>query len=301
MSAVGIDIGGTKIETRVFGPDWAETGRQRCATPRDYDGLVAAVADQVAWAQEAAGAPCPVGVGAAGLVNQKTGLALTANLVASGKPFPADIAARAGRPIVYVNDCRALALSEAVFGVGKGHGTVMSLNLGTGVAGGLVVRGTLLEGPTSTGGEYGHMPAPAHLISGFGLPIFDCGCGRKGCIETYISGRGLVRLARHLTGREVTTHDIADARHGEMAPVWSTWCALTAELIVQLTLTDDPDLIVLGGGLSRIDGVVADLTRAADAAQIGDFGIPKLVLAEGGDASGARGAAYAAWQEAQNA
>lgn len=297
MTAIGIDLGGTKIETQVFDDTWCVVARQRCDTPRDYDALVRTMSDQIKWGETQAGQAAPVGIGAAGLVNPVDGLALTANLVATGKPFPTDIATAAGRRVTYINDCRALALSEAVFGQGRGHRTVMALILGTGVGGGICVDQHLLQGPTHTGGEFGHTSAPAHLVAQHALPVMQCGCGRMGCIETYIAGPGLARLAKHLTGQDVTPPQIAAQRHGTMAQVWDIWCALTADLVHTLTLTADPDVIVLGGGLSQIDGVTDDLAKAARHAQLPGFASPPLVVAEGGGTSGARGAAYAAWQE----
>lgn len=298
MTVAGIDLGGTKCEVRLFDAEWNEVARYREPTPKTYDALVQTVANQVAWAEAESGEKLPVGIGAAGLINPQTGLALTANLPATDKPFPADICDAAGRPITYVNDCRAMALSEAVFGAGKGQNIVMSLILGTGIGGGIVVNQSLLQGPTLTGGEFGHTSAPAHIVSRHNLPIRCCGCGRLGCIETYVAGPGLAALAETLTGQEVTPPEIAARRHDDMAEVWDVWCTLTAEMIHSLTLTADPDVIVLGGGLSQIDGVIQDLSVAAQKAQIGDFSTARLTLAQGGDSSGARGAAYAAWQEA---
>lgn len=296
MTAIGIDLGGTKIEAQVFDATWAVIARKRCDTPQDYDALVAAVGALVRWADDVTKGTPPVGIAAAGLVNPQTGLALTANLNATGRPLPGDIEQAIGRSCTYLNDCRALALSEAVFGQGQGHGTVAALTLGTGIGGGIAMDGALRSGPTLTGGEIGHTSAPAHLIARHDLPVWRCGCGRMGCIETYIAGPGLAAIAAHLTGLTVTPRLIAAQRHAAMKEVWGIWCDLTADLILTLTLTVDPDLIVLGGGLSRIDGVVDDLTAAAAGAQMGDFGMPRLVLAAGGETSGARGAAYAAWQ-----
>jgi predicted NBD/HSP70 family sugar kinase len=296
MTAAGIDIGGTKIEVQLFDDNWLEVARHRTATPADYNSLVQAVAGQVAWADAQAGGSVPVGIGAAGLVNPVTGLALTANLAATGRPFPSDINTAAGRDIVYLNDCRAMALSEAVFGAGQDHRVVMSLVLGTGVGGGMAVDKMILAGPTLTGGEFGHMSAPAHLVALHDLPIYQCGCRRMGCIETYISGPSLVRLAKHMTGLDVTPPQIADRRATDLATVWAVWCDLVGDLLLRLTLTTDPDVIVLGGGLSQIEGIVDDLMHATRAMQIGDFGVAPLALAQGGDTSGARGAAYAAWQ-----
>lgn len=296
MTAIGIDLGGTKIEAQVFDDAWSVVARRRVATPQTYAALVAALAALIGWAEDQAGGKVPVGIGAAGLINPTTGLALTSNLAATGQPLPADIAHVAGRPVTYLNDCRALALSEAVFGQGQGLRTVIALILGTGVGGGIAVNGAILEGPTMTGGEFGHTSAPAHVVAAYNLPIWLCGCGRRGCIETYIAGPGVVRLAKHMTGQDVTPPDIVARRRGDMEPVWQVWCDLVADLLHGLTLTVDPDLIVLGGGLSRIEGLADDLRKAARCAQIGDFGVAPLVLAQGGDTSGARGAAYAAWR-----
>lgn len=300
MTVAGLDIGGTKIEVQVFDERWAEVARNRVPTPQNYEDLVRAVAAQIAWAEAEAGQVSAVGVGAAGLVNPANGLALTANLVASGHPFPADIEAMSGRNITYLNDCRALALSEAVFGAGQGHHTVMALIIGTGIGGGVAVGGALPAGPTTLGGEFGHTAAPAQIVSDHGLPIFECGCGRRGCIETYVAGPGLERLALHLTGHRASARDIAADRDGAFKDVWTLWCQLAAELVHTLTLVADPDVIVLGGGLSSVPGVTEDLMAAARSVQISGFGVPPILPAEGGDASGARGAAYAAWKAAQN-
>ncbi|MBW6507575.1 MAG: ROK family protein [Rhodobacteraceae bacterium] len=300
MAAAGIDLGGTKCEVQLFSPDWRLVDKRRDPTPGDYDAMVAMLVAQLAWARERAGGPVPVGVGAAGLV-RADGNAATANLPATGRPLPADIAAAAGHPITYVNDCRALALSESVFGAGRGYGTVVSLILGTGVGGGVAFAGKLRHGPVGTGGEFGHTAASAAVVVAHGLPIRRCGCGRLGCVEPYISGPGLARLAQDLTGRQMSPETIAalKASDADASRVWSVWCELTAELLLTLVQTIDPDIIVLGGGLSRVPGVAGDLGAALRRTQIAGFGAPPIVLAEGGDASGARGAALAAMHEAK--
>ncbi len=300
MIAAGIDLGGTKIEAQVFAPDWTVADRRRIDTPRDYPALVAAMAEQIAWARDAAGAGIPVGIAAAGLVNPDTGHAYTANLPATGHPFPADIAAAAGQPVTYVNDCRALALSEAAFGAGRGRNPVVGLILGTGIGGGVVVNGALLPGHSLTGGEFGHFAASAAVVAAHGLPVHRCGCGRLGCTETYIAGPGLARLAQALTARDLTPQEIAALKDTDpqVARVWAVWCEIVAEMLVTLTFTIDPEIVVLGGGLSKIAGVADDLTTALARAQLPGFRIPTLAIAQGGDASGARGAAFAATQEA---
>ena len=297
MIAAGIDLGGTKIEAQLFDADWSLVDRRRIDTPRDYPALVAAMADQIAWI-ETHGPRLPVGISAAGLVNPATGLALTANLAATGKPFPADIAQAAGRPVTYINDCRALTLSEAVFGAAKGQSPAVGLILGTGIGGGVAIDGRLVPGPSGTGGEFGHFALPAAPILIHGLPVPACGCGRVGCTETLIAGPGLTRIALHLTGQPLTPPEIA-ARRNEpaVARVFAVWAELLAELLKTITLVIDPACIVLGGGLSQIAGLIPALDAALKATQLPGFTTPRLLLAEGGDASGARGAAYAAHQE----
>lgn len=297
MIAGGIDLGGTKIEAQVFAADWSVAVRRRIETPKDYNGLIDAMANQIAWIEAQAGA-VPVGIAAAGLVNPATGLALTANLPATGKPFPADIVAAAGRRITYVNDCRALTLSEAVFGAAQGASPAIGLIIGTGIGGGVAVNGRLVEGPATLGGEFGHFALAAAPMLAHGLPVLPCGCGRVGCTETLISGPGLSRIVMHKTGRRMTPPEVVAARKTDtdIAECWNIWCELVAEMLLTLSLTVDPACIVLGGGLSQAEGVIPDLTAALQRAQLAGFVIPSLRLAEGGDASGARGAAYAAVQ-----
>ncbi|MEP3297335.1 MAG: ROK family protein [Pseudoruegeria sp.] len=298
MKVSGIDLGGTKMELQLFDEDWKVVAKERRPTPNTYGALVTGLVDLIAWGDEAAGGTVPVGIGAAGLLNPQTGLVLTANLCASGQPLPGDVATAIGRDITYINDCRALALSEAVFGAGQGHHSVMSLILGTGVGGGSVVGGELLQGPTLTGGEFGHTSAPAHLLAKYNLPLLPCGCGRQACVECYISGPGMEQIAKVITGKTMTAPTIAALKHtdAQAQKVWEIWCDLTADLILSMTLTADPDVIVIGGGLSKIEGICDILHKATATAQIGDFGAPPILLAQGGDASGARGAAYAAVQ-----
>jgi N-acetylglucosamine kinase len=251
----------------------------------------------IGWISERAGrADIPIGISAAGLVNPDSGLAYTANLCATGHPFPADIERASGRNVTYVNDCRALTLSEAIFGAGRGASPVAGLILGTGVGGGASVGGRLIAGKARVGGEFGHMPAPAHLVVRHGLAVVTCGCGRQGCLETYIAGPGLTRMALAMTGRSLTPPEIAAKRSDDpdIARVWAVWCEFVAELLMTLTFTFDPEVVVLGGGLSKIEGLADDLSRALKAAQLPGFSIPRIVPAEAGDASGARGAAYAA-------
>ncbi len=300
--SAGIDLGGTKIEAQVFAPDWSLAARQRWPTPRDYPALVAAMADAIRWC-ESHGANLPIGISAAGLIHPQTGLALTSNLSATGKPFPQDIAAAAGRKIAWINDCRALTLSEATLGAAKDADPAVGLILGTGVAGGVVTGGKLLPSPAATGGEFGHFPLAAAPVVAHNLPILTCGCGRQGCAETYLSAPGLARIATRLTGATHAPETIVEGRGTTpcFAMAWGIWLDLATEFLVTLCLTIDPEVIVIGGGLSRAPGLTDDLTRRLSRAALGGFPIPAIRLAEGGDASGARGAALHAATEAAHA
>lgn len=301
MIAAGIDLGGTKIEAQVFAPDWTLLARNRWPTPKAYPALVSAMADAIRWVETHGQAP--IGISAAGLINPATGLALTSNLSATGKPFPADIARAAGRPIAWINDCRALTLSEATLGAAKHADPAVGLILGTGVAGGVVTGGHLLPSPAATGGEFGHFPLAAAPIVTHTLPILTCGCGRQGCVETYLSAPGLARIAAHLTGAQHPPETIVADRSTTpaFAKAWDIWLDLAAEFLVTLCFTLDPEVIVIGGGLSRAPGLTDDLTRRLTQATLKSFPIPAIRLAEGGDASGARGAALHALNEAVHA
>ena len=301
MIAAGIDIGGTKIEAQVFDAEWRQVARHRATTPGQYPDFLDAIAEMANWVEGRAGR-IPIGLGSAGLVNSETGMAQTANLPATGHRLVADVAAKVGRGLPFINDCRALTLSEAVFGAGRGADPVVGLILGTGVGGGVAVNGQLLPGPRDLGGEFGHVPAPAHIVVRENLPLVTCGCGRAGCVETLISGPGLGRIAVAKTGTRLTPEEITARRAGEtdIAAVWAIWCALVADLLMTITLTIDPEVIVVGGGLSRIDGLTDDLTKALKTTQFQGYSVPAIRLAQGGDASGARGAALHAWREAQN-
>jgi predicted NBD/HSP70 family sugar kinase len=295
--AIGIDLGGTKVEAQVFDENWLVVDKRRIATPGDYSGVVGAVADQIAWAIQNAGDSVPIGISAAGLVSPVTGKALTANLPATGRPLPSDIAAAADRAVTYINDCRALTLSEAIFGVAKGLRSVAGLVIGTGVGGGFALNGRLAEGPARVGGEFGHLPGDAAIYARHDLPVLTCGCGRHGCVETYLAGPGMARLAAHVGLRTITPEEIAARRSdaGLEYRAWNIWMELLVSLVRTISLTCGPDAIVIAGGISKIDGLADDLaTRASEDAWDG-FPPPQFLIAEGGDASGARGAAYAAW------
>ena len=302
MSFVGgIDLGGTKIEARLFDQDWHVLQTRRILTPTDdYSNLLDGLADQIAWLRAEASAPLlPIGVGAPGLVNPTTGLALTANLPASGRPLPKDLAARVGQSIPFINDCRAFALSEAVFGAGKDDRAVAGLVIGTGVAGGMVVDKLPLPTLNGMGGEIGHVPIPYPVMKRLDLPERVCGCGRTACFETVLAGPGLSALAVHMTGAQLTGEGFAKLiRSGDRdaRAIYATWLDVATALIDMIMMTYDPDRIVLGGGLSLLPDLTDELSKRTKAQALPGTIVPALSLAEGGDSSGARGAAWFARQ-----
>jgi len=300
MLALGIDLGGTKIAGQIFDPDWNVVASRRIATPDSYEKLLADMAGLCQWADDQAGIALPVGLGVAGLLHPQTGLLTAANHVADGQPLPADITRAAGRAVTFLNDGQALALSEAKFGAGQGHSVVLSLVIGTGVSAAIVDGGVLRQGHSATLGEIGHIAAPAHVLAASDLPLVRCGCGAVGCTETLLSGAGLTRIDNATSGhsRSPETLVVARATDPDAAKAWDIWCALAGDLLRTLTRTVDADCIVLGGGLSQVPGIAEDVMRAARLVQFAGFDVAPVKIATGGDASGARGAAYAAVQAA---
>lgn len=302
--AGGIDLGGTKIEACLFDADWQPISRDRIPTPtQDYGQMIAEVAAMAQAMRHAAGDPAlPIGVGMPGVVNPDTGAANTANLPATGKPLHRDLRAAIGGPVSLGNDCRFFALSEAVFGAAKDAATMYGLIIGTGIAGGYAAAGRLLHTLGGVAGELGHVGLPASVIAALDLPVIDCGCGRRGCYETLAAGPGLTRIFAHLTGKTAAPTEIfAAAGSGTEGPgparAIAIWHDILGEMLASLQLMYDPEVIVLGGGLSKVPGLLQDLAPKLAAATLANTRPPALVLAEFGDASGVRGAAFAAWQD----
>lgn len=300
--AGGIDVGGTKIEARLFSDNWDDLAKRRIDTPQDnYENLLDAIGEQFRWLEKTANDnSVPIGVGVPGLVDRKTGCASIANLPAGGRDIRGDFSRQVGRQVWFENDCRAFALSEARLGAGRPYDTVLGLVLGTGVAAGFVAQGRLLSGRNGAAGELGHLPIPARIAQTHELPILECGCGRMGCYETLMSGPGLVRLAKSKSGQTMTPANIAEraiSGTGPESDIMDVWVELTVSLIQTAMLMVDPDCIVLGGGLSNINGIETRLAKALPTGLLTGLAVPPIVLAQGGDSSGARGAALVAHTE----
>lgn len=293
----GIDVGGSKIESVLFDAGFNRLSEVRVTVRKEnYDALLDQIVEQVEWLSQQAGQELPIGIGLPGIAMGPDGLAFTANLPATGRPLVGDIRRRAGRPLSFINDCKAFALSEARGGAGMGHATVFGLILGTGIGGGLVRDGELAQGLNGLAGEVGHIGIPNELMHELGLPVLACGCGRSGCFETLASGPGLARIARMTTGLDLSAEEVATRATYDAAAAYTLdlWTKLLAELLYILQLTCDPDVVVLGGGMSRIADLVPRLQRAFESRAMENTKPARIEVARFGDDSGVRGAAILA-------
>jgi len=294
MIRIGVDLGGTKMEIAALDESGAELLRRRAPAPRgSYAEAIEAIAQFVLEAEREAGAHGTVGIGTPGAVSRGSGVLKNAYASAlNGKPVKPDLERRLGREVRFANDANCFALSEATDGAAKGAQLVFGVILGTGVGGGVVADGRAIEGVNSIAGEWGHnalpWPAPGEL------PGPRCACGREGCIEAFLSGPGLARDHLLATGEAREPADIAArAESGDRG------CALTldryeerlARALASVINLLDPEVIVLGGGLSRIERLVRNVPARWTRHVYSDSVVTRLVKAAHGDASGVRGAA----------
>ena len=285
---IGIDIGGTKIEGVVLDADANELARRRVATPTgDYDGTVRAVADLIA--ELAAEVDYPddghVGVGIPGAISPLTGLVKNANSTCLiGRRLGNDLQAASGRPVRLANDADCFAMSEATDGAGAGHGVVFGVILGTGVGGGIVVNGRLLSGRNAIAGEWGHNPLPWPQADE--LPGRRCYCGKRGCIETFLSGPGLAADHRAATGDDRSAAEIAGS--ADAADALNRYHHRLARALAGVINILDPDIIVLGGGLSNIASLYTQTPKLWQQWIFSDHCETPLAPNKHGDSSGVR-------------
>ena len=302
--AIGVDLGGTKIEAIVLGRDGHSRWRERVPTPAgDYRATLAAVAALVARAEAELGlANCSVGIGTPGTATA-AGLIKNANSTClNGQPLQRDLAAVLGRPVRIANDANCLALSEATDGAAAGAALSFSVILGTGVGAGIVANGRLLSGPNGLAGEWGHNPLP--WANADELPGPLCFCGRRGCAETWLSGPALTRDHAAHTGAALTAQQIAERAAGGDRGCEATlqrYASRLARGLAQVVNVLDPDVIVLAGGVSRIERLLVDVPQLwAEFVFSGGLKDPvrtRLMPSLHGDSSGVRGAAWL-WREA---
>lgn len=291
---IGIDLGGTKIEILVLAPDGTERHRERIPTPGSYPACLEALAGLVGRAEAAIGTPATVGLGIPGVTEPETGLVKNANsqwLI--GRPLHADLEQRLERPVRIMNDANCFAISEAADGAGAGAQSVFGVILGTGVGGGIVIEGRPLEGANLIAGEWGHTPLPWLTADEFPGP--ECGCGKRGCIEAFLAGPAFERAweARHGAGRS-SREIVAAAERGEQDAVnaLERYADQLGRALAGVTNLLDPEVIVLGGGMSNIPGL-ADRARPSFVAHVfSDIVRTRIVRNRHGDSSGVRGAAW---------
>lgn len=301
---IGIDLGGSKIEGIVLDEDGRERVRLRRPTPAgDYPQTVAAIAALIGRLERRVGAPVAhIGVGIPGAISAATGLVKNANSTwIIGRPLDRDLAAAVGRPVRVANDANCFAVSEAADGAGAGQAVVFGVILGTGVGGGIVVRGRVLVGANAIAGEWGHNPLP--WADEAERPGHPCYCGRQGCIETFLSGPALARDYRAASGGTASSAEIAaraEAGEAEADAALERYEQRLARALASVINVLDPEIIVLGGGLSNVARLYRTVPRLWQQWVFSDRVDTPLVANRHGDASGVRGAAWL-WRPGESA
>jgi fructokinase len=295
MFRIGVDLGGTKIEAIALASDGSIPVRLRLSTPRhDYPGTLSAIAELVRDVETAIGQRASVGIGMPGALSPATGLVKNANSTwLNGQPLARDLSARLSRPLRFANDANCFALSEASDGAAAGAACVFGVIIGTGTGGGVVIDGRALTGVNAIAGEWGHNPLP--WPSDSELPGPACYCGHRGCIETFLSGPGLSRDHERATGLALVPAEIArraDSGDADASATFGRYEDRMARALAGIINVIDPDVIVLGGGLSNVarlyDTVPARWARYVFSDRVDT----RLVPPRHGDSSGARGAAW---------
>lgn len=288
---LGVDLGGTKIEIAALDGTGTARLRRRVAAPGDYAGTIAAIAGLVEGAEAEIGTRASLGLGIPGSENPTTRLIRGANSThLNGRPLGADLEARLGRPVRLSNDANCLAMSEAADGAGAGFGSVFAVILGTGVGGGLVVGGRIVEGRNRVAGEWGHNPLPWMTAAEFPGPA--CWCGQRGCIESFLCGPALAAEADGPGARDASGLPAraagGDARAKGALDRHTDRLARALAGVVNLV---DPEAIVLGGGLSNMDHLYESLPRLIPRHVFSDAFSTPVLRAHHGDSSGVFGAA----------
>ncbi len=292
---IGIDLGGTKIEIIALGADHQVRARHRTETPRnDYAGTLRAIGGLVAKVESETGERSTVGVGTPGSLSPFSGRMRNANSVwLNGKRLDVDLIEVLDRPVRLANDADCFALSEAVDGAGREAHTVFGVIVGTGTGGGIVVNGRLLSGPNRIAGEWGHNPLPWPRHEEYPGP--PCYCGKQGCIETFLSGPGLAADLLRATGRDLTPQQIvaaAEAHDPEAEAVLKRYEDRMARALAGVINLLDPEVIVLGGGLSNLDRLYREVPKLIGRHLFSDGTRIDLRPPVHGDSSGVRGAAW---------
>jgi fructokinase len=292
---IGIDLGGTKIEGIAIDDDGREVTRRRIAAPRgEYAATLAAVSGLVDELERDCGAGASIGIGIPGAISPATGLIKNSNSTwLNGSRLAADLRRLLDRPVRFANDANCFALSEATDGAAAGADVVFGVIVGTGTGGAVVIDGKVLVGANAIGGEWGHNPLPA--ARGVESPGPPCYCGRSGCIELFLSGPALERDYAENTGARLSAKEIGvRAASGESSAdaALARYEDRMARALATVINVLDPDVIVLGGGLSNIDRLYDRVPKLWGSHVFSDVVVTRLVRAMHGDSSGVRGAAW---------
>ena len=292
---IGVDLGGTKIEGIALSPTGEILSRHRRPTPRDdYIGTIGAVVDLVTQLEAETKQTGRVGIGMPGAISPQTGLVKNANSTwLIGRPFAEDLTGALGRPLRLANDANCFALSESIDGAAAGKPVVFGVILGTGVGGGVVVAGRPLVGYQAIAGEWGHNPLPWPEPDEW--PGAACYCGRRGCIETFLSGPALMADFRRTNGTDLAPEEIVrSAVAGDLAAeaMLERYEDRLAKALASVINILDPDVIVLGGGLSNIDRLFRNLPALLPRHVFSDRCDTPVLPPKHGDSSGVRGAAW---------
>jgi fructokinase len=291
---LGIDLGGTKIAGVVLAADDDVVANLRVAAPQqDYAATLNALASMIGNLEQQAGSPCSIGIGMPGSLSPRTGRVQNANSTwLNDAPLQVDLEQITGRSIRFANDANCFALSETRDGAAIGARTVFGVILGTGCGGGIVIDGRLLDGPRGIGGEWGHTPLPWPTRAE--LDVAHCWCGRSGCLETWVSGSALAADHVRVTGVTLAGEAIVAAAGAKSTAAQATLDRHAERLARGLAATVnilDPDVIVLGGGLSALPHLYQKLPELMAPYIFADAPLVDIRPPRWGDASGVRGAA----------
>ena len=291
---IGVDVGGTKTEAAAIDSTGKIHFRRRIATPDEYSDAIAAIADLIRSVESDSGRKCTIGVGIPGTISPATGVVKNAyNSPFNGHAMDRDLAASLGAPIRMMNDANCFALSETMGGAAAGAGLVFGVILGTGCGGGLVVDGKPVVGANAIAGEWGHNPLPWPTAEE--LPGPRCTCGKRGCIETYLSGTGFAADHNTAHGPALTAEEIASrAENGDAVAAASLrrYEHRLARALASIINVFDPDVIVLGGGMSNVAKLYDIVPTLWGEWVFSDRVDTRLAPPRFGDSSGVRGAAW---------
>jgi fructokinase len=292
---IGIDLGGTKIEALALDHRGVELSRHRIDTPReDYDATIHAMVGLVRRLEQETGRIGTVGAGIPGSISRITGLVKNSNSTwLNGRPLDRDLTAALGREVRVANDANCFAVSEATDGAAMGRHVVFGVILGTGCGGGVAIGGRVHEGPNGVAGEWGHNPLPWPKPEEYPGPL--CYCGKRGCMEMWVSGTGIALDYKTITGTTLTTREIVaefEAGKRDAAAAMERFEDRLARGLAQVINILDPDVIVIGGGVSRVKHLYEELPKKLPAYVFGGEMSTPVVPAVYGDSSGVRGAAW---------